>query len=198
MCKIIKDIVTEFRKKEIEGICINLVPFTQVDAEKVVELRNRKKNRYFLNQVNRLTVEDQLDWYRSYQQRDNDIYWCVYNKVGQFIGTIRIYNINPEEDICEHGSFIIAEEFADEAPYAVETALLSLDFVFDVLKLQNVINVDRIDNKVMNSLTRKLGFTYKSNTKIGEIDYKYYILSCENYKQSREKFAQVVKYWETR
>lgn len=192
------EIVKEYRGKRIEGKFVDLVPFTLDDADNVVEIRNREKNRYFLNQTYIITSESQAKWYDSYLERFDDIYWCIYNKQNQFIGTVRVYDIDEEKDICDQGSLMIDEDYAAGGPYAVEVELLTLDFIFDVLKIGKVINEDRADNKVMNNLTKKLGFKFIKDTKIGEVDYKYYLLSPEDYKKKRETFARIIEYWDQR
>ncbi|MBQ9135775.1 MAG: GNAT family N-acetyltransferase [Lachnospiraceae bacterium] len=195
MSERIGNLIREYRNKVLKGKCIDLVPLSEKDMENVVELRNKEKNRYFLNQTYTLTVEGQLRWYQTYLERDNDIYWSIYSKAGQFVGTVRIYDIDEEKDLCTQGSFIIDDEFAEEAPYAIEAELLSLDFVFDVLHIGNVINEDRADNKVMNNLTRKLGFVFQNDTVVNGVDYKYYLLNPEGYQRNRQKFLDVVLYW---
>lgn len=191
-------VIREYRGKRIEGSCVDLVPFTEADVANVVEIRNREKNRYFMRQTYVISVASQMDWYRGYLERENDIYWCIYNKENQFIGTVRIYDIDEEKALCEHGSFIIAEEYSESAPYAVETEMLSIDFIFDILKMNHVINKVRTDNKVMNNLTKKLGSVFTKDVKIREVDYKYYLLDLESYKKNREKFAKIIEYWSER
>ena len=191
----ISNIVKEYREKRIEGKLVDLVPFTLVDADNVVEIRNRDKNRYFLNQTYIITSESQTKWYDNYLTRYDDIYWSIYNKQNRFIGTVRVYDIDEENDICDQGSLMIDEDIASEAPYAVEVEILTLDFIFDILRIGNVINEDRADNKVMNNLTKKLGFKYVKDTKIGNVDYKYYLLSPEDYQKKRDTFAKIIDYW---
>lgn len=195
MSEKINDLIKEYRNRIIEGKCINFVPLSEKDLENVVNLRNKDRNRYFLNQSYVLTVEGQKEWYEKYIERMNDIYWCIYSKSKQFIGTIRIYDIDENEDLCDQGSFMIDEEYAEEAPYAIEAELMSLDFVFDILKIGNVINEDRADNKVMNNLTKRLGFVFEKDIVINGIDYKYYLLNKERYNEKRQKFMDVVSYW---
>jgi RimJ/RimL family protein N-acetyltransferase len=187
-------IIDEYREKRIYGKCIELVPLSPADIPKVVEIRNREKNRYFLNQTFELTIDAQEKWYSGYLERDNDLYWCIYNKQNQFIGTIRIYDIDDANDMCNQGSFMIDEEQADGAPYALEAEILSLDFIFDILKIGNVINEDRADNKVMNNLTRKIGFGFKKKTIINGVEYNYYLLNPDDYKHSRNKFSEIIDY----
>ena len=194
----IADIVRMYRERRIEGDFVDLVPFTLVDADNVVAMRNREKNRHFLNQTCIITTASQARWYKSYLERVDDIYWSIYNKQNQFIGTVRIYDINEEKDICDQGSLIIDDDYAEGGLHAIEVEILTLDFVFDVLKIGNVINEDRADNKVMNSLTKKLGFKFVEDVKIGGVDYKYYLLNAEDYKEKREIFTQIIAYWKQR
>ena len=198
MEKNIGKIISEFRGKNIVGKYIDLVPFTPEDAENVVRIRNEQKNRYYLNQTYELTVEGQKKWYETYLERDNDIYWCIYNKKNEFIGTVRVYDIDVDNNLCDQGSFMIDEEHAEGAPYALEAEILSLDFIFDVLNIYNVINEDRSDNKVMNNLSKKLGFVFKKDTVINDVDYKYYILTPEEYRKNRDKFVQIIECWGNR
>lgn len=198
MSERIEKIIAEYRRKTIKGRCIDLVPFTLDDSGNVVEIRNREKNKYFLNQTYKLNVESQKIWYKTYLTRNNDIYWCIYNKKNEFIGTIRVYDIDEENDICDQGSFIIDEDQAEGAPYALEAEILTLDFIFDVLNIENVINEDRRDNKVMNNLTKKLGFDFKKRTIINGVEYNYYLLNPNNYTKNRDKFVKVIDYWATR
>lgn len=194
----ISSIVKEYRRKRIEGKLVDLVPFTLVDADNVVEIRNREKNRYFLNQTYVITVESQAKWYQKYLERFDDIYWSVYDKQNRFVGTVRVYDIDEENDICNQGSLMLDEDFAAGGPFAVEVELLTLDFVFDVLKIGKVINEDRADNKVMNNLTKKVGFTFIKDTKIGNVNYKYYLLYPEDYRKKREKLTLIIDYWNVR
>lgn len=119
-------------------------------------------------------------------------------KKNEFIGTIRIYDIDEKNNICDQGSFIIDEKHTANGPYALEAEILTLDFVFDILNIENVINEDRINNKVMNNLTKKLGFDLRKITKINDVEYNYYILNRNNYIKNKNKFMDVIDYWATR
>lgn len=194
----IKDIVKEYRNKTIEGVCINLVPINESHFERIVNLRNKDRNVHSFNQTKKLTIDDQKNWYEAYLKRDDDIYWAIFNKSGILIGAIRVYDIKPKEDICEQGSFMIDEDYADEAPYAIEAMLMSYDFIFNVLKVNHAINQDREDNKVMNSLSKKLGFEFVKTKYINGVPYNYLILKKETYEQKRAKFAMIIDYWRDR
>ena len=90
---------------------------------------------------------------------------------------------------------MIAEEHSKGGPYALEAEVLTLDFIFDVLQIHGVINEDRADNKVMNNLSKKLGFEFKKKTTIRDVEYNYYLLTSEAYKLRREKFVELIDYF---
>lgn len=180
-----KDIVKEYRKKVIIGLCLNLVPLNEKFLSDVVRLRNQDKSRYYLNQNLVLTLDMQKKWYNDYLKRLNDIYWCIQNKEGIIIGTIRLYDITKSD--CNQGSFILDDNYSMGLPYALETELITLDFAFNILKIKEVINEDRIDNKMMNSISKKIGFKFEKKVNIRDIEYNRYILKKEDLKLERYK-----------
>lgn len=180
-----------YKETSFSGQCIDMIPVTDSALTKIVELRNQQRSQYFLNQSKELTYKDQKKWYDEYKKRDNDIYWVITDKNGDVIGTNRLYDITDNQ--CEQGSLIIDENRAKEAPYLVEAMLLTLSFAFDQLKVNKVINEDRVDNKVMNSITKRIGFTYLKDVEIRGATYRYYELTKENYK--RDMLADLLNRW---
>ena len=191
----VEEIVKEYRNKPIEGRTIDLVPLKEEFCGNIVELRNKKRNMYYLSQGEELSLQKQLEWYKKYQERYNDIYWCILKKNGDFIGTIRLYDINRDENILEHGSFMIDEDYAAEGSYAIEAELMSLDFAFGKIKISKVINTIRHDNGKMSSLACKLGFKYIKEFLLKETIYKYYLLLEEDYKNRRVKIDELIDIW---
>ncbi len=191
-------LVQEYRHRNIQGACVDLVPFSMKYAADFVRIRNSERSRYFFNQQYKLTVESQQVWYEKYLHRPDDIFWAVLNKQQRFIGTIRLYDIDPEGQILEQGSFMIDEEVAGTAPYAAEANMLSMDFAFDVLEIGEIINRNRHDNKVMNNLSRKFGFRFVRDTEINGIPYKYYLCNREGYMSVRESIYSLITYWSER
>ena len=192
------DAVQEYRHKEIHGVCVDLVPFEMKYADEFVRMRNSQRNKYFFNQQYDLTVESQKIWYEKYLSRPDDIFWAVLNKKRIFVGTTRLYDIAPDGSVLEQGSFMIDESAAREAPYAVEANIICLDFAFDVLKVKEIINRDRNDNKIMNNLSRKFGFRFIRDIEINGVPYKYCLCDHESYMSVREGIYSVIQYWAER
>lgn len=190
--------VKELRSRDVSGKFVILRPATNEYAEDIVELRNRPQNRYMFNQSDLITVDGQQEWFDLYQKTENDIYWVVLNKKEEFIGTIRLYGIDLDGGHCEEGSYVIDDEVANEAPYAIEAKMLALDVAFDELQIKDMINVIRVDNKIMNNLANQLGFDAGRDVKIRGVDYLHRVLTVEDYLKNRQKFAIVIDYWSER
>ncbi len=186
-----QEIVAEFRQKNICGKIIDLSPVTEKALPEIVRLRNTPKMIYYFNQAGEITLESQLEWYKKYLQRKDDLYWTICTKDGKIIGTNRLYDITPEK--CEQGSLMVNENFSMTAPYAAEAIMLSLDFAFEVLGVNSIINDNRHDNKNMNSITRRFGFTFLREIEIRGVAYKYYELYKQNYKKSAVE--EIIQLW---
>lgn len=178
----------------LEGLFCRLTPVTEKELPLIVNLRNREKNKYFLNQKSDITLKMQEEWFLEYQKRENDIYLGIRNRNNVFIGTIRLYNI--EGDTCEEGSCIVDERYAREAPYAAEAKYLLTQYAFHVLGMQRMINEIRVDNKVMKSLARQQGFLPVKQVEIGGAMYCYMVLDADRY--SGERLKRILDNWKER
>ncbi len=190
----IENIIKEYRKERLKGSFCYLKPIDEGDLENVIVLRNKQRNKYFLNQKKDITLEEQIAWYRNYVETTNDIYWGVWNYDNKMIGTIRLYSIQGMS--CEEGSCIIDEEYARRKPYAIEAKYLTTEFAFNVLGVKTMINENRVDNKEMNSLSKQIGYCFLHNVEINGVLFNYFVLSRENYK--RDKIVKILAYWKNR
>lgn len=184
--------VTNYKLLHISGNFINLLPYTEKYIEKIVEMRNTQKVRYFLNQIEPSTFEKQMLWTRQYIKRENDLYWVIQSKeTGEIIGTTSLYDIDRVQ--AEKGRFIIDENVSIQKPYALEAELLIINFAFKTLKLKKLVTCTREDNLKMESINKKFSFEYSRDFFIRGIKYKAYCLKQENY--SPERFEKIIKHW---
>ncbi len=176
-------LVQEYREKTILGKSIELVPLKECFFEDVIRMRNQKDSTYFLNQQHDLTMEMQRKWYAEYLSRNNDLYWLVCNKQGDVVGTISIYEIDQEK--CNRGRAIIDEKRRMEKPYAFEAFILSTKFAFDILGVNTIVNANKIDNAVMNSISHTIGYDVLKEVEIRGVKHYYYELNKETFRASR-------------
>jgi RimJ/RimL family protein N-acetyltransferase len=173
-----------------------LHPYKWEHGGTIVALRNQEKSRYNLAQKDASTIEGQNEWYHCYSQRDDDIYWCIHNKTGNMIGVIRIYDIKHDGTCCNQGSFIIDRAFAMSGPYAVEAEILSLDFVFDTLQMDKVLNDNRVDNKNMNSISKRVGFKFVEEFTRDDVRFNLFELKINTY--NRVDLESILQKWRER
>lgn len=197
-CEERKNKILGLRKRDIVGKCVILRPASEKYSACIANLRNKPKNIYWFNQNYNITEESQNQWFKSYENTDNDIYWCVLNKNEKFVGTIRLYGIDLNGERCEEGSYVIDDDVTKDAPYAIESKMLALDIAFDELEIKTMINDNRADNKVMNNLDNKLGFDKGEIIQIRSVDYLHRTLTAGNYRKNRAKFSSVIDYWSER
>lgn len=186
----IGELVEKYRHEIIPGRIIDLAPLGEEDLPAVVRMRNHPKMMYYFNQERELTLDGQKKWYYNYLKRSDDIYWVIKNKDGKVIGTNRLYDI--KSDRCEQGSLMVDEAYTMSAPCAAEAILLSLEFAYDILKVETVVNQDRYDNKNMNSITKRFGFKLLKQTDIRGVEFNYYELNKAVFrKQEVEELLQL-------
>ncbi|MDE6433393.1 MAG: GNAT family N-acetyltransferase [Lachnospiraceae bacterium] len=190
----LEEIVFSYKQNVIEGSFCNLIPIREIDLNDIVMLRNQERNKYFLHQESDITLEQQRIWYQKYCIRKDDIYWGIHNKKGNLVGTIRLYDIS--DGSCEEGSCIIDENYAKEAPYAIEAKYLTIQFAFEILHLNRMVNENKKDNRVMNSFSKQLGFEKIKTVTIRDAEFNYYVLTPEQFQ--KEKVQQILEYWSNR
>lgn len=187
--------VTNYKLLHISGDFINLLPYSEKYIEKIVEMRNVQKVRYFLNQIEPSTFEKQLLWTKDYLERENDLYWVIQSKeTGEIIGTTSLYDIDSIQ--AEKGRFIIDENVSIQKPYALEAELLIINFAFTTLKLEKLVTCTREDNLKMESINKRFGFEYSDDFLVRGIRYKLFNLNQENY--SPMKFEKIINHWKNR
>ncbi len=190
----VEKIIVEYRQKDLKGKIVDMSPVTERDLADIIRMRNDPKMMYYLNQSVEITFESQKAWYEKYRERRDDLYWAIKDKEGLVVGTNRLYDITGSK--CIQGSIMIDTRYSRTAPFAIEAMMMSLDFAFNVLGLRTIINVDRYDNKNMNSISKRFGFKFINETDIRGVLYNHYELQKEYYK--RDEIDEVLQLWLSR
>ena len=125
----------------LEGKYVDLKACTEDDAEFTLALRTDPVLGKFFPPVKN-TVEQQRAWIKHQREKEGDYFFVVYNKGGERIGTIGVYNIIGDEG--EGGRIIIK---GDDPFSTFEASLLLLRFEFNVLNLAAVRGFIYAENK---------------------------------------------------
>ena len=188
-------LVKQLRNTVIPGVCIDLVPLNETHFARVTALRNRPEVGRYLNQTAPLTVDDQRRWYEeTYLPSDDDLYYAIVTKDGRMAGTIRLNDITSRS--LAQSSFIMDADMAGEGPYTAETEYLTLCLAFDTLGVDYVINEPRTDNKPMNRLAKKMGFTVEKVIEKDGHALNWCTLTPDRF--PRETLRELLAYWAAR
>ena len=115
--------------EDIVGKFVTLRSITEEDAEFSYWLRRDPKFVNIMGQA-AVSIEAQREYIRNQRHKPGDYYFVVYNRKGERIGLIGVYDI--DNDTCETGREINIGE-----PYeTMEAEVLLYEFCVNVLKLK--------------------------------------------------------------
>lgn len=135
----------------LEGRYVDLRSCSEDDAEFTRDIRKDPKFVKFLPEIDN-TVEQQKLWIRSQRLKKGDYFFVVWDKDGNRIGTISIYNVNGEH--AESGRLAIR----GTNPFqALEAQILSFRFAFGFLGLECVDGYIFADNERAISFNKQFG-----------------------------------------
>lgn len=113
----------------IKGRFVELKSITTEDAQFSFDIRSAPENRETVGVLAK-TVEDQRKYIEWQMKEPNDYYFVVYNRKGEKIGLIGIYDIH--DDIGETGREVNNGSCVE----VIEAEILLQDFAMDVLGLK--------------------------------------------------------------
>lgn len=125
----------------LEGKYVDLKSCTEDDAEFTRAIRKDPEFVKFLPAIDN-TIEEQKAWIRHQREKDGDYFFVVWDKEGNRIGTISIYDVHG--DHAESGRLAIK---GDNPLQAIEAQLLSFSFAFAVLGLECIDGYIYADNE---------------------------------------------------
>ena len=165
----------------IVGRYVDLRSCTEDDAEFTREIRRDPEFVKFLPKIDN-TIEEQKEWIRHQREKEGDYFFVVWDKEGNRIGTISIYDVHGNR--AESGRLAIK---GDNAFQGIEAQCLSFRFAFDTLGLECIDAYIYADNERAIRFNKQFGGRHYP-PKVDESGKE--IIPCENW---REDFAKVDK-----
>lgn len=173
--------------KVIEGRYVDLKSCTEDDAEFTLAIRKDPKFTKFLPEINN-TIEQQKAWIRYQRQKDGDYFFVVWDKQGNRIGTISIYNVNG--DHAESGRLVIKGKIPFQA---IEAQILVYRFAYDELGLSYVDGYIFSDNLRAIQYSKSFGDIHFAPTISEEGVEIIKIRNCkDNFKKVDKKFSSIL------
>jgi RimJ/RimL family protein N-acetyltransferase len=121
-------------KISIEGQVTLLQSMTLTDAEDIIALRNQPHINRYLSSSDVISVEEQINWMKNNEAKQDSLYLKIIDKSNNnFCGTASIYQINNKDRSAEFGRYICIKSLQ-----AIESELLLIQFVFEVMRLKSI------------------------------------------------------------
>lgn len=128
-----------FYHEVLRGYHVDLRSADQEDAEFTLQIRQDQEFTKFLPKIEN-TLEQQKEWLQYQRQKEGDYFFVVWNKKGERIGTIGLFDVS--EGRCEGGRLAMRGNALEN----IEAQFLSFQFAFEKLHLKEVINYIYIEN----------------------------------------------------
>jgi len=151
------------------------------DAAFILSLRTDAKKSQHLSVVSGQLLDQEV-WLDKYATRDNEVYFIIENKVGELVGTVRLYD-SDGYSFC-WGSWIIK----DGAPqlYAIESALMVYAYGLDTLGFESAHFQVNKSNKSVCSFHERFGAT-----RIIENDMEYqYVINNKSIRDAMQRYKR--------
>ncbi len=162
----------------IEGRYVDLRSCTEDDAEFTRDIRRDPEFSKFLPALDN-TVEEQKAWIRNQRSKEGDYFFVVWNKEGNRIGTISIYDVHG--DRAESGRLAIR---GDNPFQGIEAQILSFRFAFGKLNLECIDGYIFADNERAIRFNKQFGGRHFP-PELDSIGRK--IIRIENWREDFEK-----------
>ena len=136
---------------------IRLIPLTAESSEKYRLLRNRDDIGKWFIFKNKISSEQQLNWFRRYEDNPNDIMFSIIDADEKFIGCNSIYNIDRKAGKAEYGRLIVDPACAGRGYGALATKM-AISIAREQLKLNELYIEVYSDNIPAINAYHKAGF----------------------------------------
>lgn len=125
----------------------------------IIAWRNDPQNNQFINQPFVLDEAKQRTWYDAYCMDDTQALLVMVSKSGDVpFGTIGWTYYDAKERLCVPGRFLVGNHDYRASAEFLETNLLHMDYLYDVLQIEHeYIHVVKENRKVL-SFNKRLGF----------------------------------------
>jgi RimJ/RimL family protein N-acetyltransferase len=137
-----------------EKVCLRSIG--KKDLENLRRWRNANR-RYFFNAVF-ITSEMQQNWFKGYQQKENDLIFIIETLEGKPVGTISLCHIKTAEKEGELGRMLIGDPESRHHGFGYDAARALIVWGFSTLGLEKIVLKVWGDNQPAIKLYEKLGF----------------------------------------
>ncbi len=171
-------------KLSTQRLHLRLVQDTD-DAHIFQALSDPKVYRYYgVKLLNKEDTREQMDWYNSLIQKNTGAWWLIFEKSGDFVGGLGIYEMDLNHKRAEIGYWIVPGKWQNG--YASEAMQKVMQYCWDQLELHRIEARVESENTASKQLLEKLGYQFEGRLNDFEIkDGKF--ISIDIYSTIRDE-----------
>ena len=168
-----KEKMAYLRSNIFYGRTVDLYPYGMEYLDDILRIRNQPEVKYFLNQDHDITRDEQMEWIKKYEARDDEAGQIIKNKRGEVVGMSFFLDYDPATNSMDfgRGTFDLAKIMG--MPYALDAFSLQLDLFFDTLHMDLLRTSVKMDNVRLLKFYKKMNWSFVSVTTIRGQDYQY-------------------------
>lgn len=176
--------------EKITGRAVCLRSATLDDAEVTLRMRMDPEKSRYIHKVPG-DLESQRAFLQSQMAKEGDYLFIVETLDGEPIGMKGVYNFDPETNSVETGRFISLGNQIQ----SIEALMLSFDFAFDVLGVDEIRMSVLSENSNMKGIQQRFGVTVTGVEESAEFqcDTIYSKLTRDAYSKTRPKVMSLIE-----
>jgi len=98
-----KEKMAYLRSNIFYGRTVDLYPYGMEYLDDILRIRNQPEVKYFLNQDHDITREEQMEWIKKYEARDDEAGQIIKNKRGEVVGMSFFLDYDPATNSMDFG-----------------------------------------------------------------------------------------------
>lgn len=144
----------KFDGLQLTLLCVEDLPYT-------LAWRNLQKE--WFNSSDIIAWTDHLNWFKQYEQKNNDFVFIIQDGMGNRFGQVAIYDIDYNTKTAEFGRFIVNPASAGKG-YMKKSGQAIISLCFNKLQLSALHLQVKKNNQRALRLYQSLGFTFTQET----------------------------------
>ncbi len=136
------------------------------DQKDILALRSDPGINQYLDRQPSKTIEDAINFINKVNDNiklNNSLYWAItLTKTKTFVGTICLFNFSDEKNSCEIG-YELVTQFQGQGIMKEATEAV-INYVFQALKIENIVALTHGDNQSSTKLLTRLNFVRSIET----------------------------------
>ncbi len=135
-------------------------PLEEKDIETIRRWRNDTSQTKFLRDVGHITSQMQLEWYNNYLKDESQVIFAIdeVDELNRMVGSLAVYNINPNEHTAEIGKIQIGDPAAHGKGIGRVSLVMAMKIAIRLMGIEKILGGVSRDNVQAYTNDMRVGF----------------------------------------